>query len=428
LHVAVIGGGCAGLAAAATLAEQNIPVTVFEAARHLGGRARGLEWNGKRLDNGQHILIGAYRDTLRLMRLAGVDESQALLRLPLQLIQHKQFRLQAPSWLPAPLHILHGLLNAEGLSRSERFAALRFMVRMRLANFQLAHDIPLASLLADHQQPEKVTRWLWEPLCLAALNTPLAQASAQVFLNVLRDSFAQRKRDSDLLLPRVDLSALFAEPLARYIESRGGKIRRNTAVRAITCKDDGYAVTTDAVEQRYTHAVLAVPPFRLQKLASGLPQLATALETCTGYDYQPIATVYLQYPAAVCLPYPMLGLSGGLVQWLLDRGELDGQAGLLAIVISAEGPHMALSQEVLAERVSEEIAQAFPAFPAPLWHKVIIEKRATFACVPGMARPAQQTAYANLLLAGDYTAGDYPATIEGAVRSGIACARRILTS
>jgi len=428
LHVAVIGGGCAGLAAAATLAEQNVPATVFEAAKHLGGRARGLEWNGKRLDNGQHILIGAYRDTLRLMRLAGVDESQALLRLPLQLIQHGQFRLQAPAWLPAPLHILHGVLRAQGLSRSERFAALRFMARMRLTNFRLAHDIALATLLAVNQQPERVIRWLWEPLCLAALNTPLAQASAQVFLNVLRDSFSQSKRDSDLLLPRVDLSALFAEPLATYIESRGGAIRRGTTVTAIASQDNGYTINADDGEHQFTHVVLAVAPFRLEKLASSLPQLSTAAQTCAGYDYQPIATVYLQYPEQVSLPYTMLGLSGGLAQWLLDRGTLDGQAGLLSAVISAEGPHMELCQDSLAERVTAEIAQAFPSFPHPLWHKVIIEKRATFACVPGMPRPAQQTESPNLYLAGDYTAGDYPATIEGAVRSGIACAHQILTS
>jgi squalene-associated FAD-dependent desaturase len=428
LHVAVIGGGCAGLAAAATLAEHNVPVTVFEAAKQLGGRARGLHWKGKRLDNGQHILIGAYRDTLRLMRLAGVDESHALLRLPLQLIQHGQFRLQAPSWLPAPLHILHGLLCAQGLSRSERFAALRFMIRLRLANFHLAQDIPLVTLLAENKQPEKVTRWLWEPLCLAALNTPLAQASAQVFLNVLRDSFSQSKRDSDLLLPRVDLSALLAEPLARYIESRGGAIRLGTTVTAIASQDGGYTITADEREHHYTHVVLAAAPFRLEKLASSLPQLATAIRACAGYGYQPIATVYLQYPEQVCLPYPMLGLTGAHAQWLLDRGGLDGQAGLLAVVISAEGPHMELDQDTLAQRVAGEIAQAFPDFPRPLWHKVIIEKRATFACVPAMPRPAQQTESPHLYLAGDYTAGDYPATIEGAVRSGIACAHQILTS
>lgn len=427
MQIAVIGGGCAGLAAAATLAEQDVAVTVFEAAKHLGGRARGLEFNGKRLDNGQHILIGAYRDTLRLMHLAGVDESKAFLRLPLQLIQHGQFRLQAPRWLPAPLHILYGLLRAEGLTQTDRFAALRFMAAMRLDNFRIPHDLPLARFLAEHKQPKPVVDWLWEPLCLAALNTPLALASTQVFLNVLRDSFSRSKRDSDLLLPRLDLSALLAEPLGRFIESKGGLIRRGMAVTSIARRQDGYTVHVSESVQHFSHVIMAVPPFRLAKLASSLGELASAAHACENYGYQPIATVYLQYPEHVRLPHPMLGLPDGLAQWVIDRGRLDGQAGLLSIVISAEGPHMELSQEALADAVTKEIARAFPAFPSPLWHKVIVEKRATFACLPNMPRPDQRTGLPHFYLAGDYTAGDYPATIEGAVRSGIACAQQILT-
>jgi len=427
LQIAVIGGGCAGLAAAATLAERDVAVTVFEAAKHLGGRARGLEFNGKRLDNGQHILIGAYRDTLRLMHLAGVDESKAFLRLPLQLIQHGQFRLQAPRWLPAPLHILYGLLRAEGLTQSDRFAALRFMGAMHLDNFRIPHDLPLARFLAEHKQPQPVVDWLWEPLCLAALNTPLTLASTQVFLNVLRDSFSRSKRDSDLLLPRLDLSALLAEPLGRFIESKGGLIRRGTAVSSIARRQDGFTVHVNESVQHFSHVIMAVPPFRLAKLASSLGELANAAHACENYGYQPIATVYLQYPEHVRLPHPMLGLPDGLAQWVIDRGRLDGQAGLLSIVISAEGPHMELSQESLADAVTKEIARAFPAFPSPLWHKVIVEKRATFACLPNMPRPDQRTGLPHFYLAGDYTAGDYPATIEGAVRSGIACAQQILT-
>jgi squalene-associated FAD-dependent desaturase len=428
LRVAIIGGGCAGLAAAATLAERNISATVFEAAKHLGGRARSLEWNGTHLDNGQHILIGAYRETLRLMRLAGVDEAHALLRLPLQLIQHKQFHLQAPSWLPAPLHVLYGLLRAQGLSYGERRAALFFMLKLRLTHFRLPHDQPLAALLTQHQQSERIIQYLWEPLCLAALNTPISHASAQVFLNVLRDSFAQSRHDSDLLLPRVALSELFAEPLANYVTSKGGAIHRETTVSAITRQDNGYMLTVRDAASHFTHVILAVPPFRLAKLVADLTPLAAVAQICESYDYQPIATIYLQYPPHVRLPHPMLGLTGEYAQWVLDRGMLNGQQGLLAVVISTEGAHMKLTQEELADRVASEIAQAFPDFPPTLWRKVIIEKRATFACTPDMPRPSQQTSCPNLYLAGDYTAGDYPATIEGAVRSGIACAQEIPAS
>lgn len=428
MRVAVIGGGCAGLAAAAKLAEHGVAVTVFEASKQLGGRARGLNWKGKRLDNGQHILIGAYRDTLDLMRLAGMDESSALMRLPLQLIQHHQFRLRASARLPAPLHILSGLLRAEGLTHRERLTALRLMITLRLSGFRLRRDEPLSAFLARHRQPERVTRWLWEPLCLAALNTPLTKASAQVFLNVLRDCFSKRKTDSHLLLPRVDLSTLLADPLSRYIQAHGGQIRLGTAVASIHQISDGYTVECAGETQHFTHVIAAVSPFRLPELIKSLPELAEAASQCERYVYQPIYSVYIQYPESVHLPFPMIGLSGGHAQWVLDRGSLDGQSGLMAVVISAEGSHQNLTQETLAEAVIRELSCAFPHFPPPLWHKVIAEKRATFACLPNLERPAQRTPLAHFYLAGDYTAGDYPATIEGAVRSGLACARLTLAS
>ena len=426
--VAIVGGGCAGLAAAATLAEHGVAVTLYETSRQLGGRARGLNWKSRRLDNGQHILIGAYRETLHLMRLVGVDLDAALLRLPLQLTQHRQFSLRASSRLPAPLHVLSGLLRAEGLRKRERLAALGLMAAMKLSGFKLAQDEPLEAYLKRHRQPQNVIRWLWEPLCLAALNTPLAQASTQVFLNVLRDSFSGSRADSDLLLPRRDLSALLAEPLADYVRQVGGNIRLGTTVTAIRAEANGYMLACDGESAAYSHVIAAVSPFRLDELVAQLPPLAPSAAQCENYGYQPIYTVYLQYPEQVRLPFPMLGLCGGHAQWVIDRGSLDGQHGLMAVVISAEGPHQQLTQESLAEAVAQELAQAFPDWPQPLWHKVIAEKRATFACTPDLPRPAQRAPLPNFYLAGDYTAGDYPATIEGAVRSGVSCARMILAA
>ena len=427
-RVAVIGAGCAGLAAAAELASHGIGVVLFEAGREPGGRARGLDWKDRRLDNGQHIMLGAYRETLRLLRLAGVDTDTALLRLPLQLIQHGQFELRAAHHLPAPLHVLIGLLRAKGLSGHERLAALRFMASIRLCGFRLAQDETLGAFLAGHRQPERLVKWLWEPLCLAALNTPLKHASAQVFLNVLRDSFSNSISSSDLLLPRCDLSLLLAAPLAKYLAQHGGEMRLGAPVTAITKTPEGFALECRDNRECFSHVIAAVPPFRLGALLTRLPQLAEAATQCAGYDYQPIYTVYLQYTADVRLPFPMLGLVGGHAQWVLDRGALDGQAGLLAVVISAEGDHQSLSQPALAAQVADELKRAFPALPPPQWHKVIAEKRATFACYPKLARPAQRTPLENFYLAGDYTAGDYPATIEGAVRSGIACAHLLLNS
>lgn len=425
-HVAVIGGGCAGLAAAARLASQGIRVTLFEASPHFGGRARRVRWQGEALDNGQHILLGAYQDTLAFLRLVGVDCEQALLRLPLQLEIQGHFKLRACPWLPAPLHILVGLLTASGLRWDERWQAIRFMVWLKSIDFQLPQDLPLADLLARRRQPEPVIRWLWEPLCLAALNTPLDTASAQVFLNVLRDSFARGKTDSDMLLPLQDLSALLADPAIAYLRQHGGQCKPGCAVEAIEADGDGYRlVTTDGIVH-FSEVISAVHPARTTDLLARLPSQAATRATAAALQYQPIYTIYIQYAADTRLPAPMLGLTDGIGQWVFDRGQLYGQHGLMAVVISAEGAHQELTQTRLAETIIAELSRQFPLLPAARWHKVIAEKRATFACTAGLKRPAAITADKGLLLAGDYVAGDYPATIEGAVRSGFYCADHIL--
>lgn len=427
-HVAVIGGGCAGLAAAVRLSNQGVPVTLFEAGRQLGGRARGIKWKDEQLDNGQHILLGAYSETLDLLRLVDVKEHSAFLRLPLQLIMLPRFKLQACSLLPAPLHILAGLLSANGLTWHERLQAVRFMLWMKHNNFRLTEDQPLSALLAAHQ-PEKLRQLLWAPLCLAALNTPLATASAQVFLNVLRDSFARSKADSDLLLPRADLSSLLVTPLVHFVQQHGGNVMLRSGVTSITRQDDGFMLTTAAPQTAtYSHVVIATSPSRMVSITSQLPTLEASRKLCRDMRYQPISTIYLQYAKDVRLPQPMIGFSYGLGQWLFDRGQLCGQHGLLAVVISTAGTHLQLTQQALADSIARELNTHFPQLPAPLWCKVVTEKRATFACTAGLQRPRIDTAIPNLYLAGDYTAGDYPATIEGAYRSGSQCAQAILQS
>ncbi len=432
-RVAVIGGGCAGLAAATRLAQQGVAVTLFEASSTLGGRARGVQWKGHVLDNGQHILLGAYSETLRLLKLAGVVKGRVMLRLPLHLTMQHEFSLRAAPYLPAPLHILAGLLTAQGLSINERLAAIRFMAWLKLINFKLAQDETLQCLLARKAQPARLIKLLWEPLCLAALNTPLQLASAQVYLNVLRDSFSKSRSDSDMLLPRYDLTTLVAEPLAAYIKAKGGMVKTNTPVSKVhqASNQSGYGFlveTDDGTQAHFSHVIAAVSPFRLAELAGHLPELVQPVSLCGRFSYQPIYTVYLQYPEATRLAKPMIGFAKGYSQWVFDRGQICGQHGLLAVVISAEGAHQKLAQENLALAVENELSKHFPHLPKSQWHKVIAEKRATFACLPNLQRPAQTTALHGLYLAGDYTAGDYPATIEGGVRSGIQCANHIISA
>lgn len=420
ISVGIIGGGLAGLSAAAKLTEQGISVTLFEAAPQLGGRARRVIWKNTYLDNGQHILLGAYHHTLELLRLVNVDEKSALLRTPLVLHMDKVFSLKACHYLPAPFHLLFGLLAAQGLSWSEKWDAIRFFSQLKLQSFRLVQDQPLANFLAENKQPQKLIKALWEPLCLAALNTPLNQASTQVFLNVLQDSFNKKRSDSDLLLPKIDLSTLFADPIEAYIKKRGGQIRMGENIKKIEPGQDGFKLMNEAKDEfHFTHVIVATSPFRTNELG-----LALKLPK-SNFSYQPIYTVYLQYPDDTKLPRVMTGLCNTLSQWAFDRGQLCGQAGLIAVIISAEGPHQNLSQQELANHVMAEMKQAFPNLPEPIWHKVIAEKRATFACTPNLQRPQMQTQWPHLYLAGDYVAGDYPATIEGAIQSGMACAKQI---
>lgn len=427
MRIAIIGAGYAGMAAAMELASHGRQVEVFEAGPLPGGRARRVEIDGLALDNGQHMAIGAYRELLRLMALAGVEADAAFARLPMELDiysgSQRRMRLACPR-LPAPWHTLVGLLCAEGLDARACWAAIRTMAVARLQGWRLKHDQSVASWLAAQGQPDILVRCLWEPLTLAALNTPIASASAQVLLNVLRDSLAAERAASDFLLPRSDLSALFPEAAARYLHARGGQLHCQALVKQVNRTATGWQL--DRGTGDYTQLILALPPHRLGMLAESLPALSQPLAMLANWQWQPIYTVYLQYPAGTRLAKPMLGMVDSCAQWLFDRGQLCGQNGLLAAVISAEGRHEAYTQAELAAVVAEEVARCQPQLPAPLWQRVIAEKRATYACTPDLARPGNATSESSLWLAGDYTAGPYPATLEGAVRSGVAAAQGVL--
>lgn len=422
-RVAIVGGGYAGMAGAAELARRDIPVTVFETARTLGGRARRVEINGVTLDNGLHILIGAYRETLRLIELTRhPQEASGLVRLPLELIVHPHFRLRAPR-LPAPLHLAAALICARGLDLAGRMKAAAFVASMRRQNFRLGTDTSVEHLLASCRQPPRVTRYLWNPLCISALNTQPHEASAQIFLNVLRDSFNGVRADSDLLLPAMDFSALFPERAAAFLTLHGGSVRLGATVETVRRTADGFELTAD--DGCFSHVILAVSPHRLNALIAPHTELEEINKLVQAFSYQPIYSVFLQYPPGTRLPFRMGGIEATYSQWLFDRGRLCGQDGLIGVVISASGAHQDLEHDELARRVHAELSAHFPGLGKPRWHRVIAEKRATFSCSVGLRRPTNRTPIPRLYLAGDYTAGDYPATLEAAVRSGVACARLI---
>lgn len=424
-RVAVIGGGWAGLAAAVELAAAGISVTLFEAGRELGGRARRVEIHGHALDNGQHLLIGAYRETLRLMKIVDAPSGQALHRRPLALeVPGAGFALRLPA-LPAPLHLAWGLLGARGVPFAEKLAAAGFAFWLKQRRFEL-DDEPVAALLDRHRQQGALRRHLWDALCLAALNTPPERASARIYANVLRDSLGAGRTDTDLLIPVADLGTAFPDAAERFIVRHGGIIRRAMRIGEVEATEQGFAVDGG----KYDHVVIATAPQHAAPLLAALPAAREVAAMLSDYDYEPIGTVYAGYPPEVTLPAPMLGLENNdscIGQWVFDRGLLPANRGVLAFVLSAHAPWEALDNDTLARSLHREISAALGRpLPPPRWTQVIRERRATFSCRPHLPRPSAETPVPGLWLAGDYVCADYPATIEGAVRSGVETAGMIL--
>lgn len=424
-RVAVIGGGWAGCAAALTLAEADLDVTLFEAAGVLGGRARGLEIHGLVLDNGQHLLLGAYVQTLAL--IAAVSPSgrrdAGLLRLPLALDQPPDFSLVCPK-LPAPFHVLMGLAAARGLKLSEKWSAARWVHHLLHASVEI-DDISVAQLIAD--QPQKVCAALWQPLCIAALNTPIEAASAKIFRQVLRAALGKKRSHSDLLFPRVDLTQLFPQPATERVKALHGQVLMQTRVTGMTTASSKVMLTTREQADAFDRVIVAVAPQHVAKLCSAVPQLAETIETVEAYHYEAIATTYLQYPEEVRLLRPMLGLSGEPAQFVFDRGYTHGQAGLLAVVASAASNLSAQTQSEWIVTIQQQL-RTLGVLSAPLWHKTIFEKEASYSCRIHLPRPENRTPHPAIFLAGDYTAGDYPATLESATRSGVKSAQMLINS
>ena len=416
MRVAVVGGGWAGLAAAVEATARGHEVTLFELAHHLGGRARRVDADGLALDNGQHILIGAYVETLRLMRVVGADPQALLCRMPLCLAFADGGRLALPGGNPR-LAFARAVLARAGWRWRDRFALLRAAAGWAGDDFRCDAHMTVAQWAAA--LPDAVHRDLIDPLCIAALNTPPAQASAATFLRVLRDALFTGPGSADLLLPRVDLGSLWPDAAARWLEAAGARRRLGHRVDALQA--DGGVWRVDG--EPFDAAILAASAIESSRLAT---PWAPAWSACAqALTQEPITTVILR-SAGTRLPLPMLALHHGPeapAQFVFDLGALRGFDGLLSFVISGAADWVARGRDAT---VHATLAQATSALSAhlrgPLEEvRTFTEKRATFLCTPGLQRPSGRVAD-RLYAAGDYVDGPYPATIEGAVRSGVAAA------
>ncbi len=410
MRIAIVGGGWAGLAAAVRAVTAGHQVTLLEMAPALGGRARTVEQRGERFDNGQHILIGAYQQTLALMRRLGVDPDTVLRRLPLALMQ-PDGRGMALSGTSTPLLFCGAVLRHGQWPWAARTALLRASAAWALRGFTCSEGLTVEAL--TRTLPTPVRHELIDPLCVAALNTPSALASAQVFLRVLKDSLLGGRGSADLLIPRQPLGDLLPEPALRWLRAQGAQVRLRCRVNALTRSRSMWEVDG----QGFDHVVLSCAAAEAARLAQ--PHHPEWSEQARSLSHESITTVYLACPGAK-FRTPMVLLPQGPAQFAFDHGLIDHRPGRFAFVISAADEYRSLGREGLSQAV---VNQALTQFPAGTWPQVpevvahFTEQRATFRCEPGASRPPALIG-AGLWAAGDFVQGPYPATLEGAVRSG----------
>jgi len=421
----IIGGGWSGLTAAVTLSQHSHPVQLLESSPQLGGRARSIQWHGITVDNGQHLMIGAYQQMLELFQLIGINENNIFNRLPMDLTIHDStfspLQLSAQGSLPWPLSIAWTLFRSAGLSAVIEL----YRVQQQISSILDKNiDLSVSDWLRSTKQSARMIQQFWEPLCLATLNTPINEASAQLLAAVLNDSLGQGKQAADLLIPKQPLGKLFPEPAANYIKQHGSKIELKTRVVQLNIIDNqvNSVTTSDQNEIACRNIIVATGPSHTVKLLQPHITLSEPQE-------YPICTIYLQYSNTLRLGQAMFGMTGTISQWIFDRSEQ--HPGMMAVVISGPGLHMDMNNADLISQVCVEVHQLFPHLPSEVEDSLVIrEKRATFASTIGIQsqRIQHKTQINGLWLAGDYCDTGYPATLEGAILSGKKCASQLLES
>jgi hydroxysqualene dehydroxylase len=430
-RVAIIGAGWAGCAAALTLARAGTRVTVFEAAKIAGGRARRVEKDDRSFDNGQHLLLGAYTRSLAIIRsLHGDQIDQVIDQRPLALVaalgNAEPIAIQAQR-LPAPFHLLHALLSAKGLSLTEKISVCAWCAKTLYGKFDesLTPALTVAELIADH--PRRARAWLWEPLCVAALNTPAERASARVFVEVLRRAFLGDNTASDLVIPRVDLSALLPEPALQEIVKLGGEIRLSEVVNSIEANDQRVKISLRETEETFDRVIVATGPQHIERLFSTAPNSIGRISELFNFSYEPISTLHYEFTAGINPEsLPMLMLDGEPGQWLFAHRLKNGIVRA-SVVISAH--HRNESADDLLRDGLAQLRRSF-AVPNPIWQQLITEKRATYSCTPEQSfrLRALPKSIERVHFAGDWCVPELPATLESAVIAGENAANVILHS
>jgi squalene-associated FAD-dependent desaturase len=445
MKVAIIGAGFAGLAAAVDLQERRHQVTLLERRGVLGGRATSYRdaVSGEDVDNGTHLMVGAYAATFDLVRRAGAEDLLLVQDdLHIDYVDDRgRSSLDCPP-LVAPLHLFAGLLGLR-LPWAVRAQALRLWLAVRFGKPPLG--LTLAEYFRRTGQGPEARRLLWDPLATAILNEAPERAAAILFYNVYREAFLARRDASRLVFLRRGYAELH-ERVARYFQHRGGLLRRRALAEAITVEGgrargvrySQRAETRDEIRrgkaavEGFVDAdavVAAVPwnaapalvpePLRNQPPFAGLSRLGGS----------PIVSVEMWLDKVV-VDGPIVGLRDSEMEWVFDKGALYGRSGPpqhLAFIVSAARRSAGRTNQELVASAEASLRRYFPAMAgASVTRSLVLrEADATFASDPEAEaqRPGPVTPLRGLYLAGDWTATGLPATIEGAVRSGLAAAR-----
>jgi squalene-associated FAD-dependent desaturase len=444
--VIVIGGGVAGLAAATALADRGARVTVVEARPRPGGRASSFidPATGATVDNGQHILMGCYRETFAFLERVGALSRvrvQPSLVVPSVDAAGNHSVLTCPP-LPAPWHLLGGVIEWDALGWKDRLSVLRLGAPVRTEQRRLrgatglmacSPEETVENWLVRNGQTPRLREMLWDPLALAALNQPPGEAAAPAFVRVLAEMFGADTRAASIGLPAVSLDAMYVAPSRDFLAARGGQLRANALARVIV--ENGRAVGVRArggLEVRADAVVSAVPWFALRALFDDVPaQLQRIAGDASRMGSYPIATVNLWLDRRV-LTTPFVGLPGRTMQWVFDRGAIAGaQPAHLSLVSSGAATVVGQSNDAIVSLALRELRDALaPARSASVQRaSVVRERRATFSLAPGQpARPPARTPLEGFYLAGDWTDTGLPGTIESAALSGHRAADAVASS
>ena len=434
-NIAIIGAGIAGLSAAEHLSGKGHNVHVYEIKPSPGGRIYSLKdkTTGDMVDNGQHILVGAYRRTLQLMELSGTTEKLKTYNgLDIQFRANDVFHRIKYCSLPGKLSALGGLLGFTALNLKEKMKLISFASKVNNENYSALKD-DCYSYLLKNGQSMKVIKFFWEPLILATINNKPKDAPAKLLVKILQDAFFKGNKESALILPKVDLSKLIV-PLTETLADRGVKFHFGTNIRSVnldesTCK----GLITSKNEFDADAVISTVQPNILARL---LPEKVNISGTLKSFSFSPIISTYLWYDRQF-LAEDIYALIDTNIQWVFNKRNFsendpvikEKYPAFLSLTTSAAGDMIKMRSEDIIKTADKEIKHVFPeADRAELLHgKVIKEKQATFKAdiFTENIRPDSKTGIQNFYLAGDWTNTSYPATIEGAALSGLNAAFEI---